>query len=698
MIRQAILKQKRAEILSLVIVLAVIAVMGIGAFVLSKGAGSEISGFNVYLDDSYCGVILNDSDETYYIDSDMNCAGFGFGINASRIVIECRNGASIRGDGSDLSIGIFIPNYLVTGTMYLGNTDNVTIKNCNIQNFDTGIYVVVQSRSASDRTITNLNFSGNTVEDVNYGIMLEASVGDTGDATLSNVYLTGNTIDAAEIDFNATQFTDGSGGTPLLQNVYVSLNNFLGAGLVGTGGSGYHFCRSHEDTVIRSSFGNYYADTVPAGNKPGAKGTTDCSPPYLATLPSPYTGTLPVLCGATVIGALELDAPLANQTTDVGATCPSTGLTLGAASASLDCNQNSITGLNAGVGINLTANTGLVVRECSISNFTTGIWGAPTGVNVTENVLHNTEDLKFSGGSYADVYLNHFYGGGVTSPTVGDYCSVSGGYRGNFYKWTLGPSLRGSNDCGNVTMYNETGGTLFEERYNVSSFYINWTPQDAASFMPITYFILSSDDGGSTWNDFSEPGVPPTTTDNYTEIDARTVLAAETYDFLVFPFDSRENGTNDTTGSFDIVNDRDGDNASVLLPSILEDVDFGDGLLGIEHWDCNDNNASIHRPSYRENDTNPDLADFCYNAEDDDCDVNYTLGGQDWLDDGCGHGFTTATFDSTLYTNGTIVNLSTSELLAEPGSHYVLVNNTFGMVEYTSETNLTGVNLGSVFT
>ncbi|MBU2561039.1 MAG: hypothetical protein KKD17_01995 [Nanoarchaeota archaeon] len=37
------LRSRRAEVLSLVIVLAVIAVMGVGAFLMSKGRGSEIS-------------------------------------------------------------------------------------------------------------------------------------------------------------------------------------------------------------------------------------------------------------------------------------------------------------------------------------------------------------------------------------------------------------------------------------------------------------------------------------------------------------------------------------------------------------------------------------------------------------------------------------------------------------------------------
>ncbi|MBN1543985.1 hypothetical protein JW898_00820 [Candidatus Woesearchaeota archaeon] len=180
---------------------------------------------------------------------------------------------------------------------------------------------------------------------------------------------------------------------------------------------------------------------------------------------------------------------------------------------------------------------------------------------------------------------------------------------------------------------------------------------------------------------------------NATSFGTSWVFANTSFNISINPFDGTVNGTYNYTTNFTVTNDIDGDTFSVL-----------DSYKSSDSWDCNDTNRSVHQPKNRENDTSDwsdggDGTTFCFNAVDDDCDAaitGYTTGGIDWLDHGCGHGFNPAPFDPALYINGSIRNISTSELLS--GGYYVLINNTYGMIEYDTETDLTGVDLGAIFT
>ena len=87
----------------------------------------------------------------YVMAGDLNCTGNGLIMGADNIVIDC-DGYTISGSGSNY--GIHIP-----------KKKNVTVKNCNIQNFSRGVYIEGQpygySGSSNNNKIYNNNITNN---------------------------------------------------------------------------------------------------------------------------------------------------------------------------------------------------------------------------------------------------------------------------------------------------------------------------------------------------------------------------------------------------------------------------------------------------------------------------------------------------------------------------------------------------------
>jgi parallel beta-helix repeat protein len=94
------------------------------------------------------------------------CSGHGLVINADNIVVDCA-GYNITGDGSGAGQGINIT----------GRT-NVTVKNCNISGFQTGVYATL----GSENNITNNSLHDNTV----HGIYIQRD--DNSVATSNTIY------------------------------------------------------------------------------------------------------------------------------------------------------------------------------------------------------------------------------------------------------------------------------------------------------------------------------------------------------------------------------------------------------------------------------------------------------------------------------------------------------------------------------
>ncbi len=369
-------------------------------------------------------------------------------------------------------------------------------------------------------------------------------------------------------------------------------------------------------------------------------------------------------------------------------TCPDSyfGINITASDVVFDCQGKSITGTTGSYGIlvNTTSNN-VSVKNCKITGFNTGIKIDATGtnkVNINNNIITSGTGISIgSSNSNIKIWNNNFHDGGVTGNVAATNVCDDAGKSGNFYVSNISKENIKST-CGLVNITDVAGVVLKNQKFdNIDQLRINWTPQSTSTYQDITYNVLSKDNQTYVFSSVIEnDGMTP---DLYLDLNTVTILNSK-ITVKVIPFDNLYNGTSNETYDFEVSNDHDFDGASNLSLIILQDNGYFDV------WDCNDSNSSIHQPEYRENDTSTDSlggngTTFCYDTVDDDCDLL-----TDWLDDGCGHGFDIGTFDNDMYVNGSITKLTETPA--------AFISNEFGSVQYDAATDLTGVDISSIFT
>ncbi|MBI4150310.1 right-handed parallel beta-helix repeat-containing protein [Candidatus Woesearchaeota archaeon] len=278
-----------------------------------------------------------------------------------------------------------------------------------------------------------------------------------------------------------------------------------------------------------------------------------------------------VVCGDTVIASEIL-------TSDISQVGSGSCLTIGANDASIDCNGYSISGDGTGGGIFVSAYDRVVIQNCIIKNFETGIalqttkdnlvannsfelnrWGLAFALganftNVTNNTFSGslTSDLAFSVGTTNNsVWMNRFYGKGITGGTVKLNQSFCIDERGNFYRIGLSNPIGGTinwnkmgwNDCGHPkiigTFPNFVSGNFLEDPFQV-----NWTNQ--SSYPDNMSFYLEY------WNgSLPERWWPINFTEgNSSVFDTDALWNLCSYRLRVIPWDTIANGTPNITAQF----------------------------------------------------------------------------------------------------------------------------------------------------
>jgi len=294
----------------------------------------------------YCGAnILHDVTLT----SNASCNGSAFIVKADNITIDFA-GYSLTGNGSGIGINS-------------SDFDNIVIKNANIKNFSTAIYVdPAVGINITNGSINNNNlgiyFSRINNSFITSNLIWNNTVGinlsDSYNNSVFNNYFS-NTNDAVDNGNNTYYVNKNTSGT----NILMSANNLFSLGL-----------------TINSTFvgGNYWSNYSGWDTTPDGFGDTLL--PYNNSGQINNSGDIYPLTG---IGYISCGGTTQNVTTNItlvsDLTTSGTCFTITSDNITFDCDGHSLTGdgLGADYGIYALNRNGVVIQDCILTNFSSGL-------------------------------------------------------------------------------------------------------------------------------------------------------------------------------------------------------------------------------------------------------------------------------------------------------------------------------------
>ncbi len=315
----------------------------------------------------------------------LNCQNTGLHIERNNITLDC-NGHSIIGGLNNTDYGIILEAY-----------SDVTIKNCNVQEFSIGII-------AGGNGISNNSVLDNTIENnKNAGIWLPYS---HHNKVFGNTIINNNEIGLGLSD---TQFNEVKNNTISNHIAYgihlensqynlIWINNFSNNGFanadewpnsnynnwnytnLGNIWSDYDSNPGYPFNYIISGDGNGIVETgeeCDDGNNVNGDG---CSAVCLNEPPQISEG-----CGSTIINNTILTEDILN--------CPGSGLIIGANNLTLDCAGhllNSTHLIFPEFGIKIIGKNNILIKNCVLQGFYSGIYLENTGSSqINDNVVKN---------------------------------------------------------------------------------------------------------------------------------------------------------------------------------------------------------------------------------------------------------------------------------------------------------------------
>ncbi|MFC1723180.1 right-handed parallel beta-helix repeat-containing protein [Nanoarchaeota archaeon] len=410
-----ITKNKKAALISLAIVLGSLAILAATAFLLS-GQGNEISGM-VPTEIDTCAKIITGPGE-YILYNNLDCATYGISIQSSDVDLDC-NGNTITYTGSASHKGIAIGS--------IATPSNITIRNCELQDFVTAIEV--GSVGGNLFPAVYVNISKNDIHDNVNGIIV--FIGDhisidnndfdsmSGAAILipeqqyaqEDINITRNRFDNNNLDYN---IQDGIG-------IKIGLNHFTGTVdyVPGTDsepdglGGDIDFCPELSDGIIRDEFGNFWDGTSPDSY---LFGCNHPPPDNGGHLDQDYSeGLLPIRCGAEVLSNLTLTENLRDWAGLGYCGSIDEGLYIKGDNIKLDCNNKEIIG-DGSIdieGIRFDTDD-VTITRCKIHGFDRAIqsstFATTQNAKIYLNELHgNGVGVFMINDDYAKIYANELY-------------------------------------------------------------------------------------------------------------------------------------------------------------------------------------------------------------------------------------------------------------------------------------------------
>jgi len=313
--------------------------------------------------------------------------------NFSNKIFDC-DGYSITGNNSGYGINI--------------NQSNNTIKNCNIFNFDTGIYI-----NSSD----NIIIDSNTIKDVyTNGISIEGRIFDTA----NNITIINNNISYVNLSFGGT--TQGNG-----ISIYGTENNYLANNIVTNAYRGYSFTPDNlNNTLINNTAKNnrddgFYFD---GRGQPGFHNLTSNT----ADNNSGYGFNLFRCRNLSLINntayknnyGFYIDGQFVSPDTilkDNKAEKNSDGIYIKGSFSKCSLESNEI--YNNSNGMNILVSNIVIEYNKVGNNSLRGMWIRGIGSNVTENIVYNNNQGGVLGGFVIDNDKNRFTNNSVYNNSRG---------------------------------------------------------------------------------------------------------------------------------------------------------------------------------------------------------------------------------------------------------------------------------------
>jgi len=518
-------------------------------------------------------------------------------IGGNNITLDCA-GFSISGAGSGNGI-------------YMHTKTGVTIQNCTISNFTDGIYSLFGSYTADSNTfqnnieggidarygggvtITNNTFNNNT----SYGIYHSS----LDISTISNNTITNNTdwglylSSSTNITATGNTITNNEYGFLTINGVFTASNNDISNNTINIR-STWTAASPTNPTITNNYWGTTSCNDI-EGKLQGVDVTLTYEP-FLDT----ENGN-PMECPTDTVGSNTTDLTEEEPQAPVSAV-PITGcstiiedsvltqdinssegncIIIDASNVILDCNNHTITGPGSNYGVYIAHQTGVTVQNCTISNFTDGIYSLASSFTSDTNTFQNNIE------------------GGIDARYSGNF-TIANNTFGNNGTYGIYHSGVDVSTITNNTITNNPWGVYLSNTTNVTASDNTITGGDYGFLTTnSTYTANNNDIYNNTFNirhvwNAENPVDPKISLNYWGSIDCNEIQSKLSPESLAFDPYLGSDGTQLTCETEVECTDLDDDGYSVE-----------GGACGV--LDCNDDNSKI----------NPSIEEICNNI-DDDCD------------------------------------------------------------------------------